>query len=271
MAKSDMYVALIERIFWNHYTEGATEVTFGREAIFDAAKELGIKPPSNAGDVIYSFRYRRELPGSILELLPAGKMWIIKSGGPSKYSFIQLDEFVIVPNPHLMEIKIPDATPGVIAMYAKTDEQALLAKVRYNRLLDVFTGVACYSLQSHYRTAVKGLGQIETDELYVGIDVHGAHYVFPVQAKGGTDRLGIVQIEQDFALCKERFPDLICRPIAAQFMGQDLQGQDLIAMFELTESPDGIRIRNEKHYRLAPLGALSPEELSRYKTIAQQS
>jgi hypothetical protein len=46
-------------------------------------------------------------------------------------------------------IKVPDATPGVIAKYALSDEQALLAKLRYNRLVDLFTAITCYSLQSH--------------------------------------------------------------------------------------------------------------------------
>ena len=32
------------------------------------------------------------------------------------------------------------ATPGIVAKYAFNDEQALFAKVRYNRLVDVFTG-----------------------------------------------------------------------------------------------------------------------------------
>jgi len=48
-------------------------------------------------------------------------------------------------------IKIPDATPEIVAAYALSDEQALLAKVRYNRLLDIFLGVAAYSLQNHLR------------------------------------------------------------------------------------------------------------------------
>ena len=30
-----------------------------------------------------------------------------------------------------------------------------------------------------------GIGQIETDEVYVGVDKQGAHYVSPVQAKAG--------------------------------------------------------------------------------------
>lgn len=93
----------------------------------------------------------------------------------------------------MVTIKVPDATPGIIAKYALNDEQALLAKVRYNRLLDIFTGVTCYSLQNHLRTTVPNMGQIETDELYVGVDKRGVHYVLPVQAKGGKDKLGIVQ------------------------------------------------------------------------------
>src|SRR5439155_21625553 len=128
--------------------------------------------------------------------------------------------FVLVPNvtltpiPSIAETKVPDATAGVVAKYALSDEQALLAKLRYNRLVDIFTGVACYSLQNHLRTTVPDIGQVETDELYIGVDRRGAHYVFPVQAKGGRDKLSVVQIEQDLALCMHKFPYLICRPIS---------------------------------------------------------
>jgi len=89
-------------------------------------------------------------------------------------------------------------------MYALGDEQALLARVRYNRLIDIFLGITCYSLQNHLRTSVPDIGQVETDELYVGIDARGCQYVIPVQAKGGSDTLNIVQIEQDMALCEAR-------------------------------------------------------------------
>ena len=99
---------------------------------------------------------------------------------------------LIEPRRGLRTIRLPDSTPGVIARYAMSDEQALLAKLRYNRLLDVFTGLACYHLQSHFRTSVtvtnaidgkSSPSQVETDDLYVGLDEHGAHYVLPVQAK----------------------------------------------------------------------------------------
>jgi hypothetical protein len=160
----------------------------------------------------------------------------------------------------LAETKVPDATPGLIVMYALNDEQALLAKLRYNRLIDTFTGITCYSLQNHLRTTVPSMGQVETDELYVGVDRRGAHYVFPVQAKGGRDRQNIVQIEQDFAMCAMKFPSLICRAIGAQFM-QD----NLIALFEFEESPSGIVLVSEKHYRLVPPDELTHEDLHAYR------
>jgi hypothetical protein len=101
---------------------------------------------------------------------------------------------LISPSAILAETNIPYATPGIIGRYRLNDEQALLAKLRYNRLLDIFTGLACYSLQSHVRTTAPGIGQVETDEIYVGIDKRGVHFVLPVQAKGATERIGAVQI-----------------------------------------------------------------------------
>ncbi len=70
------------------------------------------------------------------------------------------------------------------------DEQALLAKIRYNRLIDIFTGITCYSLQNHLRTTVPNIGQVEIDEIYIGIDKRGAHYILPAQAKESLTILG---------------------------------------------------------------------------------
>ncbi|MBI4590150.1 MAG: hypothetical protein HY725_15055 [Candidatus Rokubacteria bacterium] len=145
-------------------------------------------------------------------------------------------------------------------MYALNDEQALLAKLRYNRLIDIFTGVACYSLRSHLRTTVPKLGQVETDEIYIGVDKRGAHYVFPVQAKGGNDLLSVVQIEQDIALCAAKFPSLICRSIGAQFMEDNL-----IALFEFEEGKEGVVISAEKHYRLVPGEEVTVDDLQTYR------
>lgn len=258
--RQNVYRRIIEHIFFSYYAAGVHEVVFDREDIQRAAEQLGVRTPSNVGDVVYSFRFRAMLPESIRAKAPEGRNWIIRSAGPSRYSFVAILPVTIVPNEMVAETKIPDSTPGVIAKYALGDEQALLAKLRYNRLIDVFTGVTCYSLQSHLRTHVTGIGQVETDEIYIGVDRRGAHYIFPVQAKGGRDIIGIVQIEQDFALCAARFSSLICRPIAAQFMADDL-----IALFEFEESDSGVRISSEKHYRLVPPEQVTNADLENYR------
>lgn len=254
------YVQVIEHIFRSKYKADAQSVLWGREEIMGACKVLGIDPPKNLGDLVYSFRYRISLPDSIQQTAPSGKIWVIRGVGAAKYSFELADLVEIVPNPSLTETKVPDATPGIIAMYALSDEQALLAKLRYNRLLDIFTGLTCYSLQNHLRTHVSGVGQTETDEIYVGVDKRGVHYVLPVQAKGGSDKLNVVQVEQDLAMCALKFKNLICRPVASQFISPDL-----IALFELEEQNGQVKIAGERHYRLAPYGSLTEKELLLYQ------
>jgi hypothetical protein len=261
MAKTkNRYLQIIEKIFELKHKKGAKEVIFEREDLVHTAKELEIPLPKNLGDILYSFRYRANLPECIRARAPEGLEWVIRPVGKARYKFALASMPRIVPSELMAETKIPDATPGIIAKYALSDEQAVLAKIRYNRLVDIFTGVTCYSLQSHLRTTVSGMGQVETDELYVGIDQRGAQYVFPVQAKGGADRLGVVQIEQDFAMCATKFPALICRPIAALFIEENL-----IALFAFEEGKNGVAISAEKHYRLVTPEEMTPEDLIAYR------
>jgi hypothetical protein len=256
-----VYCAIIEKIFLSKYKPGLRQVNFDREEIIKTAQTLKIKLPKNLGDLVYSFRYRAKLPETIQSKAARGEAWIIRPAGRSKYCFVVVADVRLTPNENISVTKVPDSTPGVVAKYALGDEQALLAKVRYNRLVDIFTGVTCYSLQNHLRTAVPELGQVEIDEIYIGVDKKGVHYVFPVQAKGGSDRLSIVQIEQDFATCGYKFPSLICRSIAAQFMDAGV-----IAMFELEQSEDGVGIASEKHYKLVPPENVSEEDLKNYRS-----
>jgi len=260
MVRAGKYDAIIKHVFASHYVKGAKAVHFDRDDIVKAAAALGLQPPKNLGDVMYSFRYRKVLPEEIAGKAPKGMEWTIRAIGEARYRFELTTPSRIVPNQLLAESRLPDATPGVVAMYIKGDEQALLARLRYNRLLDVFTGMACYSLQSHLRTQVEGMGQGEVDELYVGIDRRGAHYVLPVQAKGGRDQISLVQTEQDVRICLKLFPDLACKPIAAQFMQSGL-----IAMFEFELTSTGrVALLRERHYRLVAPEDLTPEELASY-------
>ncbi|MBU9292116.1 endonuclease [Burkholderia multivorans] len=259
--KTSGYKSIIAEIFNAHYVAGATEVEFEREEIRATADKLGVKVPDNLGDVPYRFRYRTELPEAIRKTAATGMEWIIKGVGRSKYQFKQVKLNRIVPREELVTIKVPDSTPEIIAAYALGDEQALLAKVRYNRLVDVFLGITAYSLQNHLRTTVKGIGQIEIDEVYVGLDRHGRQFVVPVQAKGGSDKHGVVQTQQDIACCAEKFASLGCRPVSAQFMSNGR-----IAMFELTVEDDEVKVVDEKHYQLVPATDISAEDLRNYAT-----
>ncbi len=255
------YDQLIERIFFKNYTEGSNEVHFDREEFAAIAKDLGIDLPKNLGDIIYSYRYRNKLPQRMRELLRGDEEWIIRSVGRGKYVFAKCAVYQVCPNPILSKIKVLDSTPEIVRRYALSDEQALLAILRYNKLMEVFAGVACYSLQNHLRTFVPDIGQVETDEIYIGISKTGEQFVFPVQAKGARDNIGIIQIEQDFALCKSKFPNLTCRPIAAQFVESDL-----IAMFEFESSEGQISVKEEKHYRIVPNEGLTDEEIANYRS-----
>ncbi len=266
MAKNNRYQQLIEKIFFEQYDAENNDIYFERIDLEYAAAALDLKLPKNLGDVIYSIRYRLDMPSSILETQPKGMEWIIEGAGRAKYVIKLVKINRILPNSDLITIKIPDSTPEIVSSYSLSDEQALLAKVRYNRLIDIFLGLTTYSLQNHLRTTVKDVGQIEIDEIYVGVDQSGCHYVIPVQAKGGNDQLSVVQTKQDILCCKEKYPELITRAISTQFMEDDL-----IAIFELTVQDEQVRLVSEKHYRLVPSSEISPEDLSLYRTSSGKS
>lgn len=250
------------------------EVSFTRDDLISTAEALGKPRPKNLGDIVYSLRYRTTLPESIRRKAPPGRDWAIFPGGNAVYTLRTVPFNLIEPCQGLRTIRLPDATPGVISRYSLSDEQALLARVRYNRLLDVFTGLACYPLQSHLRTSITIINaidgepsssQVETDDLYVGLDKHGAHHILPVQAKGGSDALSAIQIWQDFQVAGQKFPQLIPRPVAAQFMDENV-----IALFEFEEANDEITIVREHHYNLVPSDELTHDELAAYRTATQR-
>lgn len=256
------YQALIADIFFHYYRKGLSVIPFTRVELIANAEKLKIVLPKNPGDILYSFRYRNPLPAAVLKTQPKGMEWVIEGAGRAKYEFRLVPINRVSPNPNLITIKIPDATPEIISANSLSDEQALLARVRYNRLIDIFLGITAYSLQNHLRTTVKGLGQIEIDEVYVGVDRYGCQYIVPVQAKGGSDQLSTVQAKQDIACCAEKFPNLVCRAISAQFMDDSK-----IAIFELCLDESGlVKTVEERHYQLVPSDGINPSDLEIYRS-----
>lgn len=255
-SKGNRYGEIIEHIFSQHYDGKCTEFTFDRDEIERAARVLKIALPKNIGDLLYSFRFRSDLPEAIVQTAKKDREWIIELAGRSKYRFRLAKLNRVVPSSNAYQIKIPDSTPEIIEMYAKSDEQALLAKVRYNRLIDVFLRVTAHSLQNHLRTTVPDIGQIEVDELYVGVRNTGQQFIIPVQAKGGNDQIGATQVWQDLEFCRHVYPTLTPRAVAVQF-----KEASVIAMFELVFQGEDLKVVDERHYRLVPGIEITPDDL----------
>ncbi|WP_274362695.1 hypothetical protein [Paenibacillus thermotolerans] len=262
--EENRYVQIVREIFTNKYVVGDSSVEFTRDDLISTCQSLGVAVPKNPGDILYSFRYRNVLPKEIVSSAPPGKTWIIIGEGRAKYAFKLSSTPYIEPNHALQKIKIPDNTPEVIERYSITDEQGVLSKVRYNRLIDIFLGITTFSLQNHLRTTVKGIGQIEIDELYVGINKKGQHFVIPVQAKGPKDKIGVVQLKQDITYCslEKKFTNLICAPIAVQYLDDNV-----ICMFHLDCEDYNAQIVDEKHYQLVPSNQISDEYVKKLRDL----
>jgi len=265
MAKLSKYDQVILKVFQDNHKDGESRVSFSRDELALACEVLGFPRIKNLGDIPYSYRFRRELPDQITATSPDGDEWIIIGTGIGEYEFRLASPAKITPAENRAPIKILDATPEIVRYYAGgTDEQALLTRIRYNRLVDVFTGLTCYSIQNHLRTTVDNVGQIEVDEIYFGMNQKGTHFVLPCQAKSQGDRFGLVQVLQDQQLCAERYPNAICRPIAVQFLSEN--GMAVLELSVLDEQ-DKLRlvVVDERHYRLVSRGDLSDAEIQALK------
>lgn len=245
---SNSYKAIIQSIFDSKYEPDCERIEFERHEIQDAAEELGVATPKNLGDVVYATKHRIGIPEEINALAPEGKEWEILQAGKAKYQFVLVNIFILTPNPSLIPIKIPAATPALVRRHALSDEQALLAILRYNRLIDLHLGLCCHSLQNHLRTTVHGIGQIEIDEIYVGLDSSGIEHIIPVQAKGGNDKPSRAQVHQDTAFCLAKYPNLKPHAISAQFLDDST-----VVIFEVAiDEAHSCEIVSEQHYRLVP-------------------
>ena len=62
-------------------------------------------------------------------------------------------------------------------------------------------------------------GNVETDEVYVGVNNQCQHYVSPEQAKGSKDETGVIKFKRHLALCHCKFSGLISCVLAAHYNG----------------------------------------------------
>ena len=206
---------VFERLHAGH--EDTDRLPFAKSDVERAISDLGLSI-KNVPDIVYTYRAGRSL---LPQAIRAHGNWAIEGAGKGKYAFARLTRSPYVDIPTDVEtIRILDATPQIVLKYQSTDEQGFLARIRYNRLIDTFTALTTYHIQGHFRTTVSNVGQVEIDDLYIGIDADGHGFVLPVEAKGESpkDRLGVVQITQTVQFARQYFPDLTVRPIGVKIM-----------------------------------------------------
>jgi hypothetical protein len=221
---------------------------FAKSDIERAIRELALQlSTKNVPDIIYTYRSGRSpLPEPILRR----GYWAIEGEGKSKYAFRKLARSPYFDIPADIAITaIPDSTPQIVLKYQSSDEQAILARIRYNRLLDIFTSLTTYHLQGHFRTTVMAIGQVEIDDLYIGLDADGSGYILPIEAKIASpkDQLGVIQITQMIRLARQQFPELSIRPIGVKLMPD---GSYMFLEFTADEDSSLVATKRYKRYKL---------------------
>ena len=239
------YDRIINAVFDAVYREGLDELRFDLDLLKQIAAELGI-PPDNAPDIAYSYRSgRRELTEHIKGF---GNWAIFASQTRGEYVFRLLENAPTfhIPFNDFAIIDIPNAIPDVVESFLRVDEQSLLTRILYNRLLDIFTGLTCYHIQNHLRSSATG--QVEIDALYVAVGKNGELTIIPIEAKAVRETdIGRYQITQMVSYTRTVYPTMRHRIIGVKMLDD---GSICMIEFSDATDPDEIKIVDVARYRL---------------------
>ena len=86
----------------------------------------------------------------------------------------------------------------------------------------------------------------------------------PCQAKAPNEKFGFAQVYQDLALCQQKYPHAICKPIGLQFKSQSVVAVLQIKIEEESDETFKMTVSEEKHYRLVPSSAIQDTDLTGY-------
>jgi hypothetical protein len=222
----------------------ASDIPFDKDRLVHHGSELvrlGIGKRDivvkNFPDALYTFRARADLPKEILQ----DGHFAIVGRGKGRYAFVRIPR----PNrfhfpPRMKSLRIQDQTPTWVHPYMGNDEQAMLTKIQSNNLLATYLGLdASFRLQSHARIGVKGYGQVEVDELYVGKKKTGDVGI-AIEAKNSApeDCLNISQLFGCAQGLKRRFPPTMPKHLVGA--KRDTSKRICLAEFAIADHPSGI-------------------------------
>ena len=225
-------------------------LAFTTADILEVQNELGLS--GNPYDLKYNQKGRGELPVEIRSTAPAGMEWRVIATKKGEYAFTlrpegqdRIDIDVSLP-----AIPVLDAIPSIVELYARKDEQALLARIRYNNLVGVFLEISAHSLQSHWKTAAAVTGiPTEIDEVYVGFDRDGRHFIVCLEAKskGSREALSAEQVLSAHMAARRAFPKSLIVSVGAKAIDDHTL---VLIRFEVDEETGDVRKDLERRYRL---------------------
>lgn len=193
------YARVIERVFSEKLEKyDANEpIPFRRADLERAIEELDVSV-GNVPDIPYTYRSRRQLPENILD---RGYTAVViddsREGEDPTYLFTRREQLIPIPEDVDREQNTSTSLlPDPVRRYISDDEQGALTQVRYAGLLDEFTGLDTYHLQSHLRMRVSGR-EAELDDLYIGVSDDGSHHALAVEAKGADETLNKNQLARN--------------------------------------------------------------------------
>ncbi|GGM57133.1 hypothetical protein J2752_000959 [Halarchaeum rubridurum] len=243
------YEPIITWVFEQQAEEYGTdeEIPFHRDHIEQAMEALDIHV-GNVPDIPYAYRSRRPLPDQIAQY---GYTAVViddkREGEDPTYLFTKTEQLIPVPEvvdeTHRTSI---DALPDPVHEYIGKDEQGVLTQVRYAGLLDDFTGLDTYHLQSHLRMRVRGR-EAELDDLYVGVDPDGDHVALAIEAKGDGETLNRNQLIRNTRGIEDepRYPDSV-RTLAVKL---DEEGYFYLFEFEVFRDGDEDRVETDRVWK----------------------
>lgn len=205
---------------------------------------MGVTLPENIGDIIYSFRHRNPLPDHIQSTAPEGREWIIELAGRGTYRFKKANINRIFPSQELSPLETMDLTPPFIHTLDLPGTSRLDSIIRYNDLVADALSIMADHVQSHLRTSLASVGQIEVGSLYVSTN---ANVIIPVHLSAKDETINGLKAAQNIRFAAEKYPQMTCRAIIAQLLDENH-----VVLFEVVPDGDGVRVIGESQARFYP-------------------
>lgn len=158
------------------------------------------------------------------------------------------DGLECLPEPDPWGIPVIDATPRAVLDHTIGDVEVLLARVRHNKLIDRMLNCVAHSLHTNLHQISRRFGETTVGEVYYAVNNRGKEFVVALQVKTTTIGFGHNRAERDFEVCKELFPRLSPRFVHIELVR--FSWGDIVAMYSLRHTNQGIQLDDEVHYRL---------------------